>query len=160
MRSLSSESSALPLSVPPAVLHSGLTICPQCFMFSILAPFLKTVFSLPWKEKVHPTPPLSQRRATYIHRSPCPWSLIGSVLIQMKTLNSHHLIGPKVTVLTGQNGATLVSEDVYRNIAVQTQLVRESLFLLVEIYFRNSFMKACSDDRNAVQTDSLVQASP
>lgn len=77
MRSLSSESSALPLSVPPAVLHSGLTIYPQCFMFSILAPFLKTVFSLPWKEKVHPTPPLSQRRATYIPEVPAPGHWLG-----------------------------------------------------------------------------------
>lgn len=85
------------------------------------------------ERKSAPHPSLEPEESYLYTRSPCPWSLIGSVLIQMKTLNSHHLIGPKVTVLTGQNGATLVSEDVYRNIAVQTQLVRESLFLLVEI---------------------------
>lgn len=31
-----------------------------------------------------------------------------SVLMQMKTLNPHSLIGPKSTVLTDQNGAVLI----------------------------------------------------
>lgn len=45
----------------------------------------------------------------------------------MGTANHHSLIGPKDTVLIGQNGATVFGEDADGAIAAQLQLDGESL---------------------------------
>lgn len=49
--------------------------------------------------------------------------------MQMRILNLCSLIGPKGTALIGHNGATLVSEDVNRDIATWLLLDRKSLSL-------------------------------
>ena len=50
-----------------------------------------------------------------------------SLLLYMRTPNLHSLIGLKGTVLIGQNGTTLVSEEADRDLAAQFQLDGESL---------------------------------
>ena len=46
----------------------------------------------------------------YTDRRPRPWSLIGLVVMQVRTPNSHSLIGPKGTVLISQNRPVLIGQ--------------------------------------------------
>lgn len=59
-----------------------------------------------------------QRGADFYWEKSPPLILDWSILIQMKTPNPHCLIGLTSPVLSGQNGATLVSKDVDGDVAV------------------------------------------
>ena len=67
-----------------------------------------SVFSGKWKVEVSST---AKGEVAYVDRSPWPRPLIGLALICMRTLNPGSLIGPKDTVLDGQNRATLVGQN-------------------------------------------------
>lgn len=75
----------------------------------------------------------AKRELTYIDRSlhrqkPLAWTPDWSVLMQMRISNPCRMIGPKGTVLIGQNETALIGQwEPLGDIAVQLRLGRESL---------------------------------
>ena len=69
--------------------------------------------------------------------------------MQISTSNSHTLIGPKGTVLMGQNGATLVCKDADRSVPAQLQLYREASVLLVEMQLQGLAQMSGTQSRQA-----------
>lgn len=72
-----------------------------------------------------------------------------SALMQMRI--PHNLIGPKDIVLLGQNGATLVSEDINDNSSMTRAELGKSHSYWLKYSCRNSFIRPVSDGRNTVQ---------
>ena len=116
--------SALLCSALPAPLCSGQVRCLWYFIFGVSAPAKENSLQSLVEEKVqslsHRGADLSRLKSLFL----VPYCF---VLMQMRTSNSHSLIGLKITLLIGQNGVVLIGKNVDGDIGMLLQLYGESL---------------------------------
>ena len=142
-----------PTLVCPVLCQSALACAALLWQDGVSAqPQIRTQPCLQWKGKVR----FQSQRGAGLHRpKSLPLVPNWSVLRQMRTPNPCSFIGPKGTVLIGQNRAYSGWSELHG-----FNWMGKALLLLVERRFQETFIRADSDGRTTVQAGSSVQASP